>query len=136
MDKRDPIIIDADDPEAPQKLSDALGLEPGDSVEIITPQFHRTPDMAPPPGLPATDDEWRQLASMSIVEARERGFGSWDGGLFLLPGEWYRHIPPWLNVECISGEKSAWGEEERDSDIRFGFLPYGVRLGPSSDEES
>lgn len=97
-------------------------------IDIVTPQFTRTPDMGPEPSLPATDDDWRALQNMSVTEAKERGFGNWDGALFLFPGSWYSHIPDWLEVECINGDRSRWDAEVRDDDIRFGCLAYGVRL--------
>jgi len=69
---------------------------------------------------------------MTPVEAQERGFGNWDGGLFLLPWEWFSHIPMWFEVECINGGTSVWGSAMvRDDDSRKGHLAYGVRLGPS-----
>lgn len=108
--------------------------KPDIEIEIVTPHFTRTADMGPPPSLPATDDDWRQLQSMSVEEAKERSFGNWDGGLFLFPGEWYAHIPPWLEVECISGARGRWDAEVRDDDIRFGCLAYGVRLGTATDD--
>ena len=128
-------VIDLNDPDAASKLARAIGAAPGDAIEIVTPQFTRTSDMPPPPALPANDEDWRQLPTMTLEEAKERGFGNWDGGLFLFPGEWFAHIPSWLEVECISGTASKWGDEARDDDIRFGSIAYGVRLGPPLDGE-
>jgi len=135
-DKDDPrfdAIIDLSMPGAIDALRSAIGAEPGEVVEIVTPQFHRSPDMPPAPALPATDEDWGRLCCMTPQEAKERGFGNWDGGLFLFPGDWYPYIPAWLEVEDICGERSRWGDEERDDDIRWGSLAYGVRLGPADD---
>lgn len=129
------VILDAEDPDFPEKFREATDVTPTGAITVMTPQFHRTPDMPPPPSLPANDEEWAELKSMTVIEAKERGFGNWDGGLMLLPGEWYVHIPAWLEVECIGGEVSPWGSEERDNDIRCGCLAYGVRLGPPTDGE-
>lgn len=129
-------IIDANATDAAQQLLDAIGAKPGDSIEIVTPQFTRPASMPPAPALPATDDDWVALSAASPQSLQERGFGSWDGGLFLFPGEWYGHIPGFVEVECISGERGRWDAEERDDDVRFGCLAYGVRIGPSTDGEA
>lgn len=117
-----------------QAIIEATGAKPGDVINIRTPQFERPTNFPMAPPLPANDDEWRQLSKMSVIEAKERGFGNWDGGLFLLPGEWFQFIPPWLVVECISKETGKWGDKDRDDDTRFGFLAYGVRIGPATDK--
>lgn len=119
-----------------QAIIEATGAKPGDVINIRTPQFTRPPSYPPPPSLPANDDKWRQLSKMSIIEAKERGFVNWDGGLFLFPGEWFPFIPPWLVVESIFEETSQWSSEDRDDDIRYGCLAYGVRLGPATDARS
>jgi hypothetical protein len=84
---------------------------------------------------PVNDAEWKALTKLSPGQAAGAGLSSWDGGLFLLPGDWYNDIPSWLEVECIDGEQGKWGDEVRDDDTRFGYLAYGLRLGHSDDDE-
>ena len=96
-------------------------------ITIVTPQFDRTEDMPAAPAIPSNDEEWRQLKSMTAKEATERGFLTWDGGLFLFPKKWFDRIPGWLKVECIDGSVSKWSFEKRDNDTRFGCLAYGIR---------
>lgn len=130
-------ILNMNAKDFPEKLREAIGAEPGDTINITTPQFARPSDMPPPPCLPASEEQWRRLKFMSVIEAEERGFGNWEDNMFLLPCEWYAHIPPWLEVECINGEVGLWGDKQRDNDIRFGCLAYGIRinqLGGGGDE--
>jgi hypothetical protein len=123
-----------------KELADAIGLQPGDTVQIVTPPANWTK----PQGAPTTQEEWEGLRYCTREELLSLGCGSWnDHGLMLFPGEWYNAIPLGYELRCINGETSAhrpyprfpngeidWDaardEEFTDDDIRFGCLAYGV----------
>lgn len=102
-------------------------------ITITTPQFERTPNMAPVTEPPKTREGFEALRSMSAEQLVALGLGSWDGGLFLFPGEWFEHIPPGFEIETIGGEVIPFDPDKEDDDIRFGCLAYGVRIGPPLD---
>lgn len=113
----------------------AIGAAPDDAVHIVTPQFTRTRPMPMPGRAPATLEEWADYRTLSMPDLRALGFGNWDGGLALIPGEWHGRLPAGLELECISGERVVVGAEDIDDDIRFGCLAYGLRVGPATDGE-
>jgi hypothetical protein len=117
-----------------EELPDMLGIRPGDTVEIVTPQFTRTPG-DPPSACPPID--WNALRDMDSQTLRELGLRLWCDSydddwphqgkeLWLLPGEWYRHIPAGYSIVDINGCEEAFVPGETDNDIRFGCLPYGI----------
>lgn len=135
--KKEPVVFDQvvhiDDPNVGDKIAEFIGAKPGDTIEIVTPQFTRQKNMPAPKAAPRGLPAWEALRSKSVEELSAMGFGSWDGGLMLIPGEWFAAVPKRFEVECISGDISAWGDEARDDDIRFGCLAYGIRVGPATD---
>ncbi len=88
-----------EDPLADQ-IREAIGAGPDESVEVVTPQFTRTPGMQGPGSPPATKEDWEALRSMSVEALKEMGLQPWNEPdkegkvLMLFPGEWYPHIPP------------------------------------------
>lgn len=121
-----------------QEAVKAVGAQPGDSIEIVAPQFGRPAGYPSPGSAPRTQKEWEALASMSEVALREMGLGPWgtsnkddDGNmsgpmLWLFPGEWYTSIPAGLEIVNIFFEHLRFIPGETDDDIRFGCLSFGV----------
>lgn len=116
-------------------IREAIGAGPDEHVEVVTPQFTR-PRGTPVPGQPPeTLEDWEDYRTLPMVDLTALGFGNWDGGLALIPGEWHRRLPAGLVLECISGEKAVVGKDYIDNDIRYGCLAYGIRVEPSKDDE-
>jgi hypothetical protein len=120
-------ILDTNAPDFAQKFADAIGVKPGDTVNFITPQFTRTDGIIPP--LP--DVNFSALPTLSEATLLSIGCMKWDEPdnnnevLWLLPGEWYGHIPKGFPLRCISGQDEPFKHGETDDDIRFGVLAYG-----------
>jgi len=130
--KNDPrfdAILDANDPNFAEKLAEAIGLEPGEKVEIVTPQFTRTDGVQPV--LPNFD--FGNLASYPDATLKAMGCCMWDEPdeqgdvLWLFPGEWYAHIPEGHIVTDINGQDEPFRRGVTDDDIRFGCLAYGFK---------
>ncbi len=132
-------FLRADDPDLAEKLGGAIGAEPGDTIEIVTPQFERPKNWPQPGGPPQTTEEWDALRYMTLEQLLALGCGNWDGLLVVFPGEWYASIPEGYQLHCISGETlphlplpadrstAKPGVDYTDDDIRFGCLAYGVK---------
>jgi hypothetical protein len=126
LDKFD-VILDQSDPDFVEKFRAAVGLKPGETLEIHTPQFERTDGLQV--ALPQVD-----FAKMHLVSAetlKRIGCCMWDepdkdgNVLWLYPAEWYDHIPEGTPLVCIDGETSLFKRGETDDDMRFGCLAYG-----------
>lgn len=121
------------DSPAAEALRKAIGADPGEEVTFVTPQFTRQRG-APMPGQPPTTlEEWTDYAALSMDDLKALGFGNWDGGLALIPGEWHSRLPVGLVLDGIGGGKVTVGTDYVDDDIRFGCLAYGIRIGPATD---
>lgn len=122
------------------QLREAIGAGPDEEVEIVTPQFERTPDDPAPIARPDAAT-FARLHTMSAPELRELGLRQWNdhsdpdladverfggGQLWLLPGEWYEAIPEGFELTSIMGERVPFRRGVTDNDIRFGCLAYGV----------
>lgn len=123
-----------------EKILEAAGAGPDDTIQIITPQFQRTDGKVVPayPGDTA-------LVALALGTDQERftmGLGRWNtpgeaedgdtfggGVLWLLPGEWYDYLPPGFPFVTISGYAEPFERGLSDNDIRFGRLPYGIVVG-------
>lgn len=132
IDRNDPrfdAVLDAGDPDFAEKLGNALGLEPGEPVEIITPQFNRTDGLTPV--VPTFD--FANLPSYPEATLRALGCCPWDEPdaigevLWLYPAEWYDRIPEGHIVTDINGEDEPFQRGVTDDDRRFGCLAYGFR---------
>jgi len=75
---------------------------------------------------------YRELSMPDLVLL---GFGNWDGGLALIPGEWHAQLPIGLVLEGIDGTPVTVGTDYVDGDIRYGCLAYGLRIGPPMGDE-
>jgi len=132
------VILDADDPNFAEKLREAIGVEPDEPLEFITPQFTRTDGVTPVVAL----DDFNALSKLSPETLKAIGCCPWDEPnekgevLWLLPGEWYDRIPEGFPLVCISGRQELFKRGETDDDIRYGCLAYGVVVSTSSKEAS
>lgn len=122
--------LDANAPDFFERLMEALGVKPGDSVSITTPQFERTDGMVVP--IPAESLE--RIAKKPVDVLRALGCGAWDEPdengevLMLFPYQWYDKIPDGMELWDISGERLRFKHGETDDDYRFGCLAYGVKV--------
>lgn len=127
LDKCD-VILDAGDPDFAEQFREAVGLKPGEPLEIITPQFTRTDGIVP--ALPQIN--FSDLHKLPVETLKAIGCGAWDDPnakgeqLWLLPGEWYSHIPEGMPLVCIDGTTEPFENGKTDNDIRFGCLAYGI----------
>jgi hypothetical protein len=122
-------IINLDSANAAQELADAIGAKPGDTIEIMSPQFSRTDGFAVP--APLVDPHfWRTLHQWSVEDLKNIGLQVWDkdekGTLLLFPAEWYDHIPNGYTVTSINGKEELFRKGVTDDDRRFGALAYGI----------
>ena len=122
-------ILDMASPTFADDFVQAIGLKPGESLEIITPQFERTDGMqVPVPDFAAIAD-FEALATKDAATLKAMGLGIWDedekGTHWLYPAEWYSRIPNGLEVLSISGERKIFIRGETDDDRRFGMLSFG-----------
>ena len=130
LDKCD-VVLDASDPDFAEQFAEAIGTQPGDTVEIITPQFTRTDGVTPVAAL----DDFSALHKLSPETLKAIGCCPWDEPdekgevLWLLPGEWYDRIPEGFPLTCIDGKTEPFKRGETDDDTRFGCLAYGVVVG-------
>lgn len=137
IDKCD-VILDANDSDFAEQFREAIGAEPGEPVEIITPQFTRTDGLVP--SLPQTN--WADLHNLPVAKLKAIGCCPWDEpnekgeALWLLPGEWYNHIPEGMPLTCIDGTTEPFKRGETDDDTRFGCLAYGIIVHVSAAGES
>lgn len=123
-----------------QKILDAIGAKPGDTVQTVTPKFDRGPN-DPEPGVREPDTAlFKQLATLPENVLRELGMRPWgtieegpDGKdvpgapvLWMFPHEWYAFIPDGAAIVDIFGNREVFTRGETDDDKRFGCLSYGV----------
>lgn len=133
LDKCD-VILDANDPDFAEQFREAVGLELGESLEIITPQFTRTDGIVP--ALPQIN--FIDLHKLPPATLRAIGCSAWDEPdangkqLWLLPGEWYDHIPEGMPLVCIDGKTEPFERGKTDDDTRFGCLAYGITIDVGS----
>lgn len=109
--------------------------------EVVSSPVFREPGYPDPAGAPFDAEAWASLSAMAPAALRELGLRPWNdpadpedddgrnfggGVLWLIPGEWYRHIPEGMALTCINGERTTFCTGETDNDIRFGCLAYGI----------
>ena len=121
-------ILALDSPTFAEDFAKAIGLQPGEKLEIVTPQFERTDGMQVPVPDMSVDD-FRQLATRDEAALKAMGLGIWhrdDKGIhWLFPAEWYSRIPDGLEIVSISGEVEVFKRGKTDDDRRFGMLSFG-----------
>lgn len=115
------------------QIREAIGAEEGETITVQTPTFERQ-DGKEPEDPPLTESAWESLRNLSVEELTDLGFQNWDGDLYLLPAEWYPHIPEGVEFTSIMGRKVEFEPGETDNDRRFGALSYGLVVGMDADE--
>lgn len=122
------VMLDANSETFIEDLKKALGLKPGEALEIVTPQFTRT-DGRKITYAPRTEREYDALKLMEPAGLKDIGCQIWDkeNGRthWLYPYEWYPFIPNGYPVTSISGETEPFAKGETDDDIRYGALAFG-----------
>ena len=120
-------MLDMDSPTFAEDFANAVGLQPGDTLEIMTPQFERI-DGAQVPVLIDFSD-WENLHKKDEATLCALGFGVWneneEGKHWLFPKEWYDIIPDGHPIVYITGEQSEFKRGEPDDDYRFDCLAFG-----------
>lgn len=128
-------MLSLDDEDFARKFSEAIGAQPGDTIQIATPHFERTDGV-----VPALPDAWERLRTLSVETLAALGCGRWDAPdergtvLMLFPKEWYAHIPAGFEIVTISGNKERFVPGKTDDDYRFGCLAYGIRAALAAAE--
>src|SRR6266704_1965143 len=123
LDKCD-VILDASDPDFADQFREAVGLKPGEKLEITTPQFTRADGVIP--SLPQVD--FADLPKMPPETLKAIGCQRWDEPnangetLWLFPGEWYAIIPDGTPIVDINYERELFKRGETDDDTRCGAL--------------
>lgn len=132
------VILDANDPDFAEQFREAVGATPGEALQIITPQFTRTDGLVP--SIPQVN--FADLPKMAPETLKAIGCCPWDEPnekgevLFLLPGEWYDHIPEGTPLVCIDGKPELFKRGVTDDDIRYGCLAYGIIVAVSTQKDS
>lgn len=116
-----------------ERIRRAIGADPDEPIVVQTPTFERQ-DGEEPEDPPLTESAWEDLQDLSAEELTELGFQNWDGDLYLLPAEWYPHIPEGVEFTSIMGEKVEFQPGETDDDRRFGALSYGFVVGMDDED--
>ena len=117
-------ILHMDDPQFPEKLAAAIGLAPGDVVNVTTPQFERTDGLRP---IENPSELFHSLHTLPKETLLKLGMQPWgDYGLWLFPYQWYKHIPAGFKILDICGKEEEFAPGETDDDMRFGALSYGI----------
>jgi len=120
-------VLDINDLDFAKKFAEAIGAEPGETINIATPQFARTDGLQVPrlqvrfSNLPLYDD-----ATLKAVGCQKWDDPNEDGEtLWLFPHEWYDIIPDGTPIVVINGEHETFKRGETDDDMRIGALAYG-----------
>ena len=116
-------MLSLDDPQFAEKFAEAIGLEPGETLEITGPQFERADGITP---IANPTDVLHNLHRMPEKTLRALGMAPWDERLWLLPHEWFKHIPLGFRLQCIDGSEELFDPEKTSDDMRFGMLAYGI----------
>lgn len=122
----DPLFLN--DPNFPEKLNLALGLEEGDTIQIILPQFDRVDGKVVEEPDEFIDVE--ELKQKTEEELEALGLDKWsdETNLWLFPAEWYNKIPNGTVLYDIFDEELIFEKDVTDDDTRFGLLAYGIKL--------
>lgn len=117
-------VLNMDDPQFAEKFAEAIGLEAGESVNLIMPQFERT-DGLEIKYIPKTAEEFDAIKSMHDDKLLAMGLQRWEKNHWLYPYEWYSFIPDGYEMICIDGTVEKFKKGVTDNDQRFGALAYG-----------
>ena len=122
-------VLALDSPTFAEDFAAAIGLQPGDKLEIITPQFARTDGVQVPSPDFVSIADYEALPTKDAATLRALGLGVWDsdekGTHWLYPAEWYSRIPDGLEILSICAERKVFKRGETDDDMRFGMLSFG-----------
>lgn len=122
------VTLDMTDENFTKDLMKALDVKPGDTVNIMQPQFKRT-DGRVIQYIPKLEREYRALPLMHPENLKKIGCQIWNSENgkthWLYPAEWYEHIPAGLEVFGICGDTKIFEPGVTDDDRRFGALAYG-----------
>lgn len=131
IDRNDPrfdAVLFMDDPDFAEKFSEAVGLKPGEKLEIVTPQFERT-DGNKVAYTPKTPEEFAALRMLSREQRKSLGMAPWEKRegeeLWLFPKEWYGSIPAGTEIVDINYAHEKFEPGKTDDDYRFGVLAFG-----------
>ncbi len=129
-------VLALDSPTFAEDFAKAIGLQPGEKLEIITPQFNRIDGaQVPSPDFMSVAD-FQALPTKDVATLKALGLGIWDsdenGTHWLYPAEWYLRIPDGLEILSISGEVEVFKRGETDDDRRFGMLAFGFMQAPEA----
>lgn len=128
-DPRFDAVLYMDDPDFARKFSEAVGLKPGEKLQIATPQFERT-DGKKITYVPTTPEQYAALKHLTREGRKSLGMAPWDERedeeLWLFPHQWYAHIPAGLEVVDINYAVEKFEPGKTDDDRRFGLLSFGV----------
>lgn len=126
---KDTLTLSMDSPTFAEDFATAIGLQPGEAVEIMTPQFGRTDGLQVPNPVDFTRDDWENLHTRSYEVLKALGCQIWDIDAnrchWLFPCEWYDLIPDGLTVVDINNNTEVFCRETADDDRRFGALSFG-----------
>lgn len=120
-------MLDMDAPDFAERFAEAIGAQPGEPVQIITPQFKRTDGLK----VPLLQVTFSNLPLYDAATLKAVGCQKWDEPnadgetLWLFPHEWYAIIPDGTPIVTINGEHETFKRGETDDDMRFGALAYG-----------
>lgn len=124
------VMLDMADENFTEDLMKALGVEKGEKINFITPQFERT-DGRTVSYLPKTPEEYEAIKLMEPDNLKKVGCQIWEeeNGVthWLYPSEWYDSIPNGTEIISICGNAEKFEHGKTDNDIRFGALAYGFK---------
>jgi hypothetical protein len=115
-----------------ENFHEILGIEPGEKVEILTPQFKREYKLEID-WKPESVYEFNEVKKFPSELLLKMGVRKWsenkDTGeiIYIYPGEWYNLIPEGYPIVDINDEEELFNKEKTDDDIRFGCLAYGFK---------
>ena len=107
-------------------IREAIGAGPDERIEVVLPAFERN-DGVEVDWVPEDRMDIYSLCTASEETLKELGLRRWEGDHWLLPAEWYDHIPEGTLVEDINGWVEEFEHGVTDDDRRFGVLPYGIK---------
>lgn len=115
-------------------IREAIGAGEEERIEVVLPAFERN-DGIEVDWYPEKRMDIYSLCSASEEELKELGLRKWKDNHWLLPAEWYDHIPDGTILEDINGEIMEFESGVSDNDRRFGVLPYGIKQYVDGDEQ-
>lgn len=148
---------DVDTPLA-NAIREASGADPGEDIEVMTPEFNRPADWDPAMMPPTESAGWKQLQGLKRDDLHAWGCRPWASftqtpptnpgmcshkdawfwtaeegeaathELWLFPAEWYAAIPAGFPVTDINGCIEPFIPGKTDDDRRFGLLAYGMMI--------